>query len=260
LGSGSHQPVLETIAVQKLLNEEFARRKAANPAYSLRALAKGLKLSPAGLSLLLNGRRPATKKMAQKLTQALSLDPEQAAQLLGLFELKKAKRPSSHAKTLRLKADEFHLVADWHCFAILSLLETEGAKSTPAWIGRRLGIPSATAANALARMARLGLLKETASGGYALTHQSFSTSDEIASAAIKKNHAQVLELAKASLEQDPLGLRDFLSITLAIDPAKIPEAKILMREFREKLGNYLESGAKKEVYALNLQLIPLSRN
>ncbi|RZA03387.1 MAG: TIGR02147 family protein, partial [Proteobacteria bacterium] len=167
-------------------------------------------------------------------------------------------RKTAQAKELRLQADQFHLIADWHCFAILSLLETAGAKSKPAWIAQRLGISAAAAEGAMERMARLGLLEEGKTG-YRLTGQSFTTSDEIASSAIKKNHSQLLELAKASLERDPLEMRDLLSTTLAIDPAKLPEAKALMGDFREKLSNFLRSGKKQEVYSLQLQLILLSR-
>lgn len=257
--AGTPRPVLETVAVQKLLNEELARRKAANPAYSLRSLARQLKVSPAALSLLLNGRRPASKNLAKQVSKSLGLDPQQEADLLALYELKKAKSTPRQSAELRLRADQFHLVADWHCFAILSLLETAGAKSKASWIAQRLGLTTAATEAALERMVRLGLLKVSSKGSYQLTNTSFTTSDEIASSAIKKNHTQMLELAKVSLERDPLELRDLLSITMAIDPAKIPEAKVLMRDFREKLSNFLSSGKKTEVYALALQLIPLSR-
>lgn len=252
-------PVLETIAIQKLLNEELARRKVANPAYSLRSLARQLKVSPAALSLLLNGRRSASKKLAQHLSRSLGLDPTQEAELLALYELKKPKAQPRNQEELRLRADQFNLVADWHCFAILSLLETEGAKPKAPWIAQRLGLTSAAAESALERMVRLGLLKVSVKGAYQLTNKNFTTSDEIASSAIRKNHIQVLELAKVSLERDPLELRDLLSITMAIDPEKIPQAKVLVRDFRETLSNFLSAGKKTEVYALALQLIPLSR-
>lgn len=250
--------MLETIAVQKLINEELHRRKAANPAYSLRSLARQLKISPAALSLVLNGRRPASRKMAQHLASRLGLDPLAEASLLAHFDLKKPRASKTNAAQLRLRADEFNLVADWHCFAILSLLETEGARPKAAWVARRLGLTQAAADQALKRMARLGLLEAGPDGAYALTQRSFTTTDEIPSSAIRKNHAQMLELAKTSLDRDPLELRDFLSITMAIDPDKIPEAKVLLRDFREKLSNFLTAGKKKEVYALSLQLIPLS--
>lgn len=249
--------MIETIAVQKILNDELARRKSGNPAYSLRSFARSLGVSPAGLSLLLNGRRPASKKFAQGLATRLGLDPTQTSELLGLYDLKKA-RPRFEEK-LRLQTDQFHLIADWHYFAILSLFETKGAKADPKWVAGRLGIPVAKAATSLERLERLGYIQRGRGFAVKLTNQAVTTSDEIASAAIRKNHAQTLDRAKVSLEQDPLELRDFLSITLAIDPAKIPQAKVLMREFREKLGQFLESGAKKEVYSLALQLIPLSK-
>ena len=250
--------MIETQAVQQILNDEFNRAKHSNPSYSLRAFARRLKVSPATLSLLLNGRRPASKRFAVSLTKTLSLDPKQSAELLNLFRLKSS-RSEEQVDHLRLEADQFHVISDWYYFAILSLLETKETKSAPEWFARRLGIPVLAAKTALERLERLDLIKRDAKK-FRLTGRQLTTSDEIASSAIQKNHGQMLDQAKSSLQNDPLELRDFLSITMAIDPAKIPQAKALMREFRQKMCSYLESGEKVEVYALALQLIPLSNS
>lgn len=45
---------------------------------------------------------------------------------------------------------------------------------------------------------------------------------------------------------------------MTLDPADIPLAKKLLREFVGKFCNRLEQGRKKEVYRLNLQFIPLT--
>ncbi len=46
---------------------------------------------------------------------------------------------------------------------------------------------------------------------------------------------------------------------MAVDSEKIPEAKILIKEFRQKMSALLESGKKDEVYQLAVQLYPLSK-
>ena len=54
-------------------------------------------------------------------------------------------------------------------------------------------------------------------------------------------------------------LRDFTSMTMAIDPEKLTEAKKKIREFRRGLSEFLEAGKKEEVYRLNIQLVPVTK-
>ena len=46
---------------------------------------------------------------------------------------------------------------------------------------------------------------------------------------------------------------------MAIDPENLGEAKNMIKSFRKRLSKKLESGNKKEVYKLAIQLFPLSR-
>ena len=46
--------------------------------------------------------------------------------------------------------------------------------------------------------------------------------------------------------------------TMAIDISKLPLAKKMIREFQDKLCAYLETGVKKDVYKLCIQIFPLT--
>jgi hypothetical protein len=46
---------------------------------------------------------------------------------------------------------------------------------------------------------------------------------------------------------------------MAVDPALLPEAKDMIKKFRRRLSRFLESGKKKEVYTIAIQLFPVSR-
>jgi hypothetical protein len=48
-------------------------------------------------------------------------------------------------------------------------------------------------------------------------------------------------------------------MTMAIDPRKLPLAKTLIREFRFRLAELLETGNRTEVYNLNVQLVPVTK-
>jgi uncharacterized protein (TIGR02147 family) len=259
----------EQVAIQRLLSRKLTEARIKNAAYSLRAFSRKLGVSSSAVSEIMNGKRTISAKLAERIVTRLSLDPKEAETVLSLFPKKRKNFRANGGmpqglpageikKMLQLSVDEFHAISDWYHFAILSLLETRGAKSDSAWIAKRLGISIRDASSALERMERLDLLKWE-NGKIALTGKSFQTTDDVNNLALRKTHAQNLELAKAALEIDDLGIRDFTAMTMAIDPKKIPEAKKLIREFRDRLCGFLEQGEKKEVYKFSVQLIPLSK-
>jgi uncharacterized protein (TIGR02147 family) len=255
--------MIEQLAIQRLLNEELIRAKERNPGYSLRALARRLGIGPATLSQLLSGKRKISHKLAERVTTRLMLGPKERSAILRLFSEKNTVQ-AVDAGRMRLESDRFELIADWHHFALLSLLETSGVprgrEALVGWSARRLGLAVRTARAALERLVRMSLAAEDALGRLRPNGQGVVTTDGVSNAAVRKNHHQVLELARQSLERDELARRDFTSVTMAIDPAKLPEAKRLIRGFRDSLCGFLESGQKKDVYNLSIQLIPLTQD
>ena len=65
-------------------------------------------------------------------------------------------------------------------------------------------------------------------------------------------------MGKHKLKEIGVELRDFSAMTIALDLEKLPEAKTIIREFRQKMGTLLRNGNKTEVYQLAIQLYPLS--
>lgn len=241
--------------LQKILLEDFSQRKVKNPSFSVRAYSKKLKISHSALSEILGGKRQVGLKVAERIADILMLDPQERARLLTA----KPEKISRAREALQLKADRYAVIADWYHFAILSLLEVDDFQSSVEWIAKRLGIHKAQAQTAIERLERLEMIHISEKGEMQATGISFSSSDEIPSAAVRQTHHQYLELAKESLDRDSIQQRDFNAMTMAIDPAKLPEAKQRLRKFRDDLCAFLESGEKKEIYQLCLQLFPLSK-
>ena len=104
----------------------------------------------------------------------------------------------------------------------------------------------------------MGLLRPGPRGELQPASRAFSTSDGVANIFLRKRHRQHLGLAGRSLDQDGVGARDFTAVTMAIDPARLPEAKAMIRKFRDRLCRKLENGHKKEVYIFCQQLFPLT--
>jgi uncharacterized protein (TIGR02147 family) len=91
--------------------------------------------------------------------------------------------------------------------------------------------------------------------------QNITTADKsITTPALKRRQRQILEKTIDSLENDTIDSRSMTGMTMAIDPAKIAEAKKLISEFNQKISRLLENGKQTEVYELQIALFPLTKN
>jgi uncharacterized protein (TIGR02147 family) len=253
------------------LQEELERRCEKNPRYSLRAFAKALGFEATVVSQIISGKRVPSLRTAQKLLSALGLPPDEEQHFLAsLAEVHRSrglerlspffkKFKADFAPQRELALDLFRVIADWYHYAILALSLTDGFKSNPQWIAAELGISEAQTKIAIDRLLKLGLLVER-DGALKSSTEGFTTADkQITHAALKRHQKQILEKAIESLENDPVDSRSMTSMTMAVDPAKIPTAKQMVEEFTQRLMQFLESGKQSQVYELGITLFPLQK-
>ena len=254
------------------LKKELSERCERNPRYSVRAFARALGVDVGALSRLLAGKQVPSYKLAQKLMAALALNPEEAESFIAsVAETQRSRNlqrlspllrrhqgtGSSSARPVDLSIDLYRVISDWYHFAILELTFVEGFESNPRWIAKELGISAAEASLAIERLMKFGLLSEQ-DGKLVKTEEQLSTVDKhLTTPALRKNQKQFLEKAIHSLENDPIEERNMSSMTMAIDPEKLPLAKLMIREFNQNLCKFLESGSRKRVYNLEIALYPI---
>ena len=231
----------------EFLKNEFCRRKARNPRYSMRAFAAMLEIPSGRLSEIFSGKRPMTPRLLSKISKKLALPPAMTAEDL-----------ASQDPWYQLESDQFEMISVWYHFAILSLLETADFRNDPKWIAARLRISAVEVEAALSRLQRLRLIEQKGAR-LVLSRHRITTSHDVPSGALRSSHRQSLEQAIESLETVAVELRDITSMTMAIDVSKLPEAKAMLRKFRRRLARLLESGNRTQVYNLNIQLIPVTR-
>lgn len=256
--------VTAAAALLDLVRRDLIRLKSRSANYSLRAYAKRLGVSPSALSEVLNGKHPLTRRFAEKIASKLPDDSDTIQLLIAELKSKRSGdsrlrvpiKPQKHFTPVDM--DQFHLIADWYYFAILSLAETNSFNSRPAWIAERLGIPRKTALTAIERLVRMGMLIRTPRGQLKPTGAAYATTSEIPNSAIRQCHFQHLELAQTALNLESVESCDITAMTLAIDPNRMTEAKQMIRDFRRNMEAYLEAGSKHEVFKLCIQLFPVS--
>lgn len=249
------------LALQKKLNETFAETQGKNPLFSLRAFARRLELSPSALSEILKGKRRVSKKLAGRVVDNLGLPRAESDRLLSLFperSIKNRERTAYQSPLVELSRDQYQLIAEWYHFAILSLAKLPSAKLSASWVSKRLNITIENAEAALERLERLSLLKRDSTGNLAPSGMDYSTPDNVQENSLRKAHLTNFDLARQSLERDPVTTRDFTATTMAIDTSRLPAAKKMIREFHDQLAAYLECSPKSEVYKICIQLFPLT--
>lgn len=250
-----------SVFYQNVLMDYWTRKRRINPQFSLRAFARFLEVSPAQLSQIISGKRNLTLKTGIRISDKLRLSPAKKRKFVesihpgspGSFE----GHPTSQEYYQTLMDDEFRLISEWYHFAILSLGELKSNQAKSTWIAQRLGIDPTTAQKAYDRLKRLKLIQES-HGKFKQTSRPLKTTTDIPSSAIRKYHHGNLELAAKKLEEVNLILREFSSVTMAIDLKHLPRAKELITQFKRDLCEELENGEPQEVYTLAIQLFPVT--
>jgi uncharacterized protein (TIGR02147 family) len=257
----------DTLIYQSMLREELQRRKKLNPRYSMRAMARQLKLSPAMMSQILTGRRKLGLPMALKIAAGMQWPNDKKArfiasakgpQIISQPDLQLAGAVDSF---LNIDAEDFAKITQWYFYAILELTELRGFRSEARWIASRLSLTAKTARDAIARLIEVGLLvedngvlrKKSRNYSYGIVHT------EQQRKKLDLSHARKIRLGIKALDQ-PLATREISGNTIAINSSKLPEAKKMIRKFARELMALLEDGERDKVYQLNLQLFRLDQD
>lgn len=241
--------------IEELL-KTLTKRQASNPSYSIRAFARDLKINPATLSALINQKRPLTLKTALDLIHKLDWSPSLKKKVIS--QLTKGQAVAASVEFRTIPESHGEVLARWETFAILSFLEIPPQKFSAREIALKLEIPFGEALVCLGILESHGYIKENSGKWFLSDIECRASASDIPNAFLRKGHKSKTLRGLQSLDEDPVEVRDFTNMTMAIDPAKLPEAKERIRDFRRELCSFLEEGEKKQVYQMNIQLFPLS--
>ncbi len=254
------------------LNAELQTRIAKNPRYSMRALARDLALSPQMISSVLGGKKDLSVDSAAEIASKLGFDPSKTQDFLDAVVLEGCKSDLAKAMIRQriegrnqvrggfrpLSLEMFKAISDWYHLAILELLDCRGFKSDVRWVATRLGISVHEVKEALARLKTLELLEER-DGKLLRTEFRVSALSDVPAAALREHARQIFAKGTAALQEQQQDERDVTSMTMAIDPRLLPEAKKMILQFRRKLCRFLESGDRTEVYVFLPALFRLTQ-
>jgi len=264
-----HDP-LQSASPAEFLSAELSNRKQRNDAYSARAFARDLGLSPSRLSEVLSGSHGVSESTADRIATRLKLKPTIAKFWKDLILASSSRNQKVRelaekrvvefrkvAGVRRLEEDQFRVISDWYHGAILELTQVRGFQSDVKWIADKLGIAVVQVEGALYRLKQLGLLRTEANGRLVACLEAFNAFSEMPSGAIRKFHRQILTMHLESLLEDPMPDREAVSMILAIPRARMPEFQQEMKAFVTQFWQKVENDEKDDLYSLSVQLCPV---
>lgn len=239
-----------------LLTTEFLQKRRKNPGYSLRAFARDLDISPAFLSQILSRKKNLSVDLAKKVALKIGWTSPKRACFNRLVELQNVSTGEPDM-SWRIQQDQVECVAAWYHFALIEWAKIHGGIHSVTKVASAFDISVREVKDALERLVRIGLMTNNDSGYYA-TQRNYSAPD-LPSEAVRSFHAAFLEKAKIAQELQSIDERDITGITVATDPERIADAKIMIRDFRRQLMDFLEGGKPSQVFHLGIQLFRLDK-
>lgn len=264
---------------KQILKGELEARLNRNPRYSLRAFAKDLKMAPALLSDILNGKRGMSREWATKVATRLGYAKSEKDLFCDLVESQHArsrvakaqalarleKRVSQGAvlKFLTLDQDQFSLISEWYPMAILELMKSPECKATAKpeleWFAKKLQLTPIQVSNALERMTKLGMI-EMREGKWIVLSPNVQTPDGVASRALKSHHEQLMKKGLEALYTQPVEERDFRGLTIRCKKSDVSRVREKMKKFLQDLDAELSADQDgTEVYQLSTQFFSLTK-
>ncbi len=262
------------------LKRELKQRSVRRPLYSQRAFARDLGLSPSTLVEYLNGKLMLSVGRVSMLSKKMGLTSEQKQHWMDLISANQTKDyEKKKLSSLRIEArfqaqksnltvSEFQIISDWYHFAFLELIEMNSEKySSLAISAKALGVPLKTLQLGVQRLKDLQLLNVEVNGNLK-TNFITQLSDQAPSLAIRTFHAQILEKAVKSVEQQPVHRRFCSSTMIALPKDKIPEiiselgslAFKVLEPYIQNHSSSLVTNEKSELYCLGIQFFDLLTN
>ena len=253
-----------------ILREELTRRIRANRSYSLRSFARQLGMDASLLSKTLQNRRTLSPTNAVKILERSQLSTGEK-NLFWQSYLQTRQKGQAHYnldthatsspiedREKPLTHDLFKLIAEPHHYGIVELTRVKSFQNNSQWIGNTLGLPSEVVDASVERLLKVGILKKDGEKIVRSPGRHTTQDKSVTDPALKYHQRKVIEQSAIALDRVPIERRNQTSMTIAINPEKIPLAKKMMQDFMNQLSDVLEAGPLEEVYQMSFSLFPIS--
>lgn len=268
--------IFNYIDYRDYLKAYYSANKRSNSKFSYQYFSKraGVK-SPNFLCLIINGERNLSHENIVGFAKAIGMGREERNYFEALVLFNQAKTSEAKRYYLgllsglkkgrpgtELTAEQYEYLSNWYYPVIRELVTVPDFSEEPEWIAKRLRnkIGVKQVREALETLLKLGLLKRDEAGRLAQAETCLTTGDDVAQTASYQFHKQMLGLAQEILESVSGREREISSVTAAVSKEQYREIKNMIREFRNKVVNYINDtqATPDEVFQINLQMLPMT--
>lgn len=254
----------------------YIAHKRATRSWSYGVWAKQLGLRSSSLLVMIaNGQRHPGPKLVRKLLAHWQLPHDEAQHFADLVRIEKASRdigrylelvgeisPRLPAKSvLKLALEDFEALADWRHYAVREMVQLADFKEDTGWFVRRLrGSHARRGLRAvLYRLIDKGLIRRNRNGILQHASGTVRTTDDVASAALKEYHRDVLELARSAVLEVGVEQREISGGCFPIKRTDLPQIKAAIRKFQHELcETYGVETDGDDIYQLEVAFFPLT--
>jgi uncharacterized protein (TIGR02147 family) len=254
------RPPRQDNPIVRRLKEVLAEKSEKNPGYSLRALARSLKVPAATLSRILAGKRGISLEMATRIAQGLTPLASEQRRLLRAYALEPQKAPAQATRYRYLELRELEQLNHWGYGALLEVLRGEHGIRSQATLAQATGLTEQETDQCLKNLMALKLVHFTVKRGWYTRGQHLSSIRWEGSEPWKDIHKGYAAQAVRYFERFDPKEASIQGITFLAPPGRIDEAKQRIREFAEELSDDLSASEGAPIlHRLNVQLFPLGR-
>lgn len=261
-----------------ILKPYFNKKKSSRTKYSLRALARDVKLSPAMVSQILARRRNPSQDAIEEFAKALRIKRSDVLILKKSAILHAGRKSSGHRiladyieqdatvlayrKYKKSNLTSLSILSKWYHMALLELLTCDVPSTDERTLQTYLGISLTEIRGALATLANGGFI-EKRNGRWEKKTLHMEFPEELSQATTRQYHrmmiTRALNIMAEQQSTEDVNRRRIVGATVAVNPENVAKAIDNLNRFLFKMTQTLGNGPCREVYQLNLQLVPLTK-
>lgn len=253
----------------------YEERKKDYPFFSYQMFGKKLDISPSSLYCILEKKLHLPVRCAPAAKKCLGLTGRASEYFDLLLAASRTKKASERERLMKeafllkdtqrrsLKNDELAYLRQWWTVVIRSFLQINQGRTDSKNIAKNIRpqISEDQVRESLELLKKLGFVKKTAHGRVKLSDAHLTIHGAEKAKAIREFQAQVMDLAKASLQEIAPAERDVSTLTMAIDDDCFEDIKGMLQEFRRQVQIRIdECPVPTRVVQLNLSMFPVSQN
>ncbi|MBS7392461.1 TIGR02147 family protein [Hallerella succinigenes] len=273
-----HRKIFEYLDYREFLRDYYQSKKAANPAFSLRAFSDKIGFKAKDfISRVMQGDKNLSTQSIQKIVTGLKFGKREASFFEDLVWFNQAEtmdeknswfqKMQNELKIVRftegqhqLAFYQYQVYSHWRHLVVRSLIGMYGFHGDFTSLAKSVH-PTITieeAKESVELLEKCNLVKKNEDGSYELVNKDITTGDRTSKIALRGFHQHCLALGAESIDRDPPTMRNISGLTLGISQAGYEKIVERMSAFRKEIAQIAnEDKDADKVYQMQLLLFPI---